>query len=182
MRKIIKYFLLVLVMVMVCTSCDKAKGFDDYANDLSDSMNTVKTITINAKAFDSIILVYEYNNETSLLETGDADVTKTITSLNNSFELETKTEKSVIENVQRDKLLNFNFNKDLMDNLVVEGNKITCTLNSENLKSLLNASDLTINGEAKCEFIFTDNKINNIKVSFDTVSSKNVEVNVSYLY
>ena len=182
MRKIITNFILLLVVVMMCASCDEKVEFNDYKDYLYNSMESVKTITNNAKAYDSSILVYEYNNQMSLLENGSAEVVKTITSLNNNFELETKTEKSVLDNVQRNSLLNINFNRDLMDNLNVSDNKIIFTLTPENIKNFLNSNELNISGDAQCELIFADEKINNIKLAFATASHKDVVVNISYLY
>ena len=91
MRKIIINIMLVLVALFVCSSCEQEVGFKDYVNYLNDSMKSVNTIESNIKAYDTTILVYEYNNQTVFLETANAEITKTITYLNNSFELETKT-------------------------------------------------------------------------------------------
>ena len=167
---------------MICSGCDKKVEFNDYVSYLKDSMNSVQTITNNIKAYDSNILVYEYNNQFVFLENGNAEETKTVTSLNASFELETKTDKNTIENVEKDKLLNLNLNNDLLSNLKIENNKLTFNLTPENIKSVLNFNDFDINGDAKCEFNFNGKKINDIKITFVTSSNKNVEVTISYQY
>ena len=69
-----------------------------------------------------------------------------------------------------------------MDNLNVSDNKIIFTLTPENIKNFLNSNELNISGDAQCELIFADEKINNIKLAFATASHKDVVVNISYLY
>ena len=182
MRKLIRNILMILVIVMICSGCDKKVEFNDYVSHLNDSMNSVKTITNNIKAYDSNILVYEYNNQFVFLENGNAEETKTVTSLTASFELETKTDKNTIENVERNKLLNINLKNDLLSNLKMESDKLSFNLTQENIKLVFNFNDFDITGDAKCEFNFNDKKIDNIKISFVTSSNKNVEVTISYQY
>ena len=108
--------------------------------------------------------------------------TKTITSLNNSFELETKTEKNTVESVNRDNLLNINLDESLLNNLKIDEGKLTFSVTSSNINKVLNYKDLVISGDAEFELSFTNKKISNIKIMLVTASNKNVEVNISYLY
>lgn len=182
MRKIIKNILMVLVVVFVCAGCNKNNPFNDHVTYLSDSMKTITTIKTSIKAHDSDVLVYESNSEIVLLEDSTAEVTKNVTSLNASFQLETKTSQSTITDIDRTKLLNMNLNKSLLNNLTIEDGKMTFSLSKENIKTVLNFNDVEITEDANCEFNFTDNKINTIKITFTTTSNKNVEVIISYLY
>ena len=182
MRKIIINIMLVLVALFVCSSCEQEVGFKDYVNYLNDSMKSVNTIESNIKAYDTTILVYEYNNLTVFLDAGNAEITKTITSLNNSFELETKTEKNTVESINRDNLLNINLEESLLNNLKIDEGKLTFSVTSSNINKVLNYKDLVISGDAEFELSFTNNKISNIKIMLVTASNKNVEVNISYLY
>lgn len=182
MRKIIRNIMLVLVALFVCSSCEQEVGFKDYVNYLNDSMKSVNTIESNIKAYDTTILVYEYNNFTVFLDAGNAEITKTITSLNNSFELETKTEKNTVESINRDNLLNINLEESLLNNLKIDEGKLTFSVTSSNINKVLNYKDLVISGDAEFELSFTNKKISNIKIMLVTASNKNVEVNISYLY
>ena len=182
MRKIIINIMLVLVALFVCSSCEQEVGFKDYVNYLNDSMKSVNTIESNIKAYDTTILVYEYNNLTVFLDAGNAEITKTITSLNNSFELETKTEKNTVESINRDNLLNINLEESLLNNLKIDEGKLTFSVTSSNINKVLNYKDLVISSDAEFELSFTNNKISNIKIMLVTASNKNVEVNISYLY
>lgn len=182
MRKIIINIMLVLVALFVCSSCEQEVGFKDYVNYLNDSMKSVNTIESNIKAYDTTILVYEYNNLTVFIDAGNAEITKTITSLNNSFELETKTEKNTVESVNRDNLLNINLEESLLNNLKIDEGKLTFSVTPSNINKVLNYKDLVISSDAEFELSFTNNKISNIKIMLVTASNKNVEVNISYLY
>ncbi len=182
MRKIIRNIMLVLVALFVCSSCEQEVGFKDYVNYLNDSMKSVNTIESNIKAYDTTILVYEYNNLTVFIDAGNAEITKTITSLNNSFELETKTEKNTVESVNRDNLLNINLEESLLNNLKIDEGKLTFSVTPSNINKVLNYKDLVISSDAEFELSFTNNKISNIKIMLVTASNKNVEVNISYLY
>ena len=182
MRKIIINIMLVLVALFVCSSCEQEVGFKDYVNYLNDSMKSVITIESNIKAYDTTILVYEYNNLTVFIDAGNAEITKTITSLNNSFELETKTEKNTVESVNRDNLLNINLEESLLNNLKIDEGKLTFSVTPSNINKVLNYKDLVISSDAEFELSFTNNKISNIKIMLVTASNKNVEVNISYLY
>lgn len=182
MRKIIRNIMLVLVALFVCSSCEQEVGFKDYVNYLNDSMKSVNTIESNIKAYDTTILVYEYNNLTVFIDAGNAEITKTITSLNNSFELETKTEKNTVESINRDNLLNINLEESLLNNLKIDEGKLTFSVTPSNINKVLNYKDLVISSDAEFELSFTNNKISNIKIMLVTASNKNVEVNISYLY
>lgn len=182
MRKIIINIMLVLVALFVCSSCEQEVGFKDYVNYLNDSMKSVNTIESNIKAYDTTILVYEYNNLTVFIDASNAEITKTITSLNNSFELETKTEKNTVESINRDNLLNINLEESLLNNLKIDEGKLTFSVTSSNINKVLNYKDLVISGDAEFELRFTNKKISNIKIMLVTASNKNVEVNISYLY
>ena len=182
MRKIIINIMLVLVALFVCSSCEQEVGFKDYVNYLNDSMKSVNTIESNIKAYDTTILVYEYNNLTVFIDASNAEITKTITSLNNSFELETKTEKNTVESVNRDNLLNINLEESLLNNLKIDEGKLTFSVTPSNINKVLNYKDLVISSDAEFELSFTNNKISNIKIMLVTASNKNVEVNISYLY
>ena len=182
MRKIIRNIMLVLVALFVCSSCEQEVGFKDYVNYLNDSMKSVNTIESNIKAYDTTILVYEYNNLTVFIDAGNAEITKTITSLNNSFELETKTEKNTVENINRDNLLNINLEESLLNNLKIDEGKLTFSVTSSNINKVLNYKDLVVSSDAEFELSFTNKKISNIKIMLVTASNKNVEVNISYLY
>ena len=182
MRKIIRNIMLVLVALFVCSSCEQEVGFKDYVNYLNDSMKSVNTIESNIKAYDTTILVYEYNNLTVFIDAGNAEITKTITSLNNSFELETKTEKNTVESINRDNLLNINLDESLLNNLKIDEGKLTFSVTPSNINKVLNYKDLVISSDAEFELSFTNEKISNIKIMLVTASNKNVEVNISYLY
>ena len=183
MRKTIKTLLLVLVILLVCSGCKKDEiGLDDYCEDINNSMAIVKSVTNNVQAYDSNVLVYEYLNQMVLLENGGADVTKTIKSLGNSFELESKTTKETITSLNKQELFKFNLKEELLNNLELLDSSIKCEVSAENFNAVFNLQTISISGNAKCEFIFNANKLTAVKLSFTTTSLKTVEVNISYLY
>ena len=182
MRKIISKILLVLAIMFVCFGCSNEAGFKDYRNYLNDSMKSVTNITTNIKAYDSNVLVYEYDNQIVLLADGSAEVIKNISSLNSNFELETKKTKTVVESLDRSTLLNLNLSESLLNNIQIEEQKVTFSVSSSNVKTVFNSYELNINGDALCVFAYENNKISTITITFTTASQKNVEVNIGYLY
>ena len=144
-------------------------------------MEKVVSIDKNIKFFDAEVLVYE-ETEKYIIDGVKANVEKTILSLGNSFELESKSENSTIDNLDKSKLFNLVLKEELLENIVYEKERLKFEVSNSNFEKVFNNSSMSISGNTLVEFVYSDKMISEINISFTTISNKSVVVNVKYGY
>ena len=121
-RITINIFVLLICSILLLSGCNN-QSIDKHKKDILKSMEKVVSIDKNIKFFDSEVLVYE-ETEKYIIDGVKANVEKTILSLGNSFELESKSENSTIDNLDKSKLFNLVLKEELLENIVYEKERL----------------------------------------------------------
>ena len=179
-RITINIFVLLICSILLLSGCNN-QSIDKHQKDILKSMEKVVSIDKNIKFFDSEVLVYE-ETEKYIIDGVKANVEKTILSLGNSFELESKSENSTIDNLDKTKLFNLVLKEELLENIVYEKERLKFEVSNSNFEKVFNNSSMSISGNALVEFVYSDKMISEINISFTTISNKSVVVNVKYSY
>lgn len=179
-RITINIFVLLICSILLLSGCNN-QSIDKHQKDILKSMEKVVSIDKNIKFFDSEVLVYE-ETEKYIIDGVKANVEKTILSLGNSFELESKSENSTIDNLDKSKLFNLVLKEEFLENIVYEKERLKFEVSNSNFEKVFNNSSMSISGNALVEFVYSDKMISEINISFTTISNKSVVVNVKYGY
>ena len=169
--------LIVTIILIVLFS----NTYNKCVKKINKSMNSVVEINEVITVKDGDILVFESLKNFKFKESS-ATVSTTTKKLNSSFTLEEKVNVEEVSDVNKKDLFKLNLNKDNIKEYDLAKNKLTITVTKEKVASLFDVESLEILENATLEFTFEKNKLINMKCNFKTISNKDVEINVSYLY
>lgn len=182
MKRIIG-LVLIFAAMFVFIGCGKDNNsIDKHNENILESMSSVKVVNSSIKVFDTEVLVYEVKTVTTMLENNSAEVVKTTSALGSNFALETTETRETIDSVNKNEFFKLNLKEEFLESIEYTDGNLSCEVKAENFQKVFNTEKLEISGNAKLVFNYNDKKITEIKVTFDTASSKNVVATVTFTY
>lgn len=182
MKRIIT-LVLIFAAMFIFVGCGKDNNsIDKHNENIMDSMEAVKVVNSSIQVFDTEVLVYEVKTVTTVLEDNSAEVVKTTSALGTNFALETKETTETVESVNRNEFFKLNLKEEFLENIEYTDGNLSCEVKAENFQNVFNTEELEISGNAKLVFTYSDKKLSEVKVTFDTASNKNVVATVTFSY
>ena len=169
---------LTLTLVLIFGGSPLKKGNEKLESSLS-ALTKVSTLT---EVYDGQTAVYKYLHEVEIVD-GNGQITKATSKLNPSFEFSTVTEMEVVENLDRNGLLNFNLSDETVEESKLNDGTLTLTLKADKIATFLNTNALKTNGEAgKAVFVFEKDLLVSAEITFTLESGKSVVMTVECKY
>lgn len=174
---------LLVVITALLTSCagsniNKANKMIDKSCEQITLMNTQVVVADGGQT------VYKYG-ETIEISEGNALITKETSRLNSSFEFSTVKEVEEVQNLNRKDLINFDLNKDYMQEITFKDGVLSLTVKGDKVLSFLNGQSLglQLNGEnISAIFTFENKNLISVQVNFTLKTGKQVELVMSCNY
>lgn len=173
---------LVVVIAVIASILLFKEDFNDKINEMRKSINDTTKVEIITKLEEQDIVVYQFEKLVEYKNENTCDVIETTKTLSNTFELKAKTDEKYNEEVDRSTLYALNLVEDLLIDYKEENGIITFSVNSENIKTVMNNDDLVIVDVATFEIDYTENRLNKILIKFTIESTRNVTIETSYSY
>lgn len=180
-NKILKVLMILLVCIMTCTLSSCKAKFNSSVSKIEKSMKDVMKITSTVTVKDNEIIVYEYL-KTLEINDANAKVSMITKKLNSNFVLEEKSNSQTVENINKKELFKLNLDIKLVSEYETPKNKLIFTVSKDNIAKIFNVEKFDILDNANFEFTYQKKKVTNMKCTFKTISSKDVEINVVYEY
>lgn len=171
---------LIFSVMFTLSSCNK---LNKYAKMINKSVDKVASVELDIKMSDQSQLVYEYKSKTTITD-NKAHVEIATSSLNSSFELETKTSAEDVENVNRQEIFTIELDNKYLVSYKKEKNTVTCEVSKENMANVLKNWDtnLDIANHATLVLTFEDKKLMTVTCTYQTSTIKDVEISAKYTY
>lgn len=172
--------LMMVIMMFTLTSCNKLKKYNKM---IMNSTSSVASLELDIQMLDQSILVYEYNNKTTINGTS-ASVVITLSSLNENFELETTQQTEEVANMNRDDLFKINLDSKNLASFTKEKDVITCEVSKANLTTVLTNCDASLDLATNASLVltFADKKLTKVTCTYQTTTNKTVVINATYTY
>lgn len=182
--KKIKICLVILAscFLFLFTSCKSTKiTIDNLSSKVDASLVDAKKVTAHMEMTEANSLVYDFKKIVEINQNNAIVKTET-TKLNSKFELQTTTTEEQITNYSSDDFFNLKLGKSLVTNIQTSKNKISFDVTSENIQTVLNSAQVSIQGNASFEFVFEKGKIMNYTCKYTTDTLRNVVITCIYEY
>jgi hypothetical protein len=141
-------------------------------------------LTTQITVMDGEQTVYKYSENVEMVE-GNAEITKSTSKLNSSFEFSTVEDIQVVENANRDKFINFVLDKNLIEEAKFEKDILTLSVKGENLAKFLSYSsqDFKTDEQTVTATLTFENKLLKTAVlNFTLQSGKTVKLTLTCNY
>ena len=183
MKKFRNYLIIFTIcFLFLFTSCKSTKiTIDNLSSKVDASLVDAKKVSLHMEMTDSENLVYDYKKIVELNQNTAVVKTET-TKLNSKFELQTTTTEEQISNYSKDDFFNLKLGKSLVTNIQSSKNKISFDVTSENVQTVLNSAQVSIQGIASFEFEFEKGKIINYTCKYTTDTTRQVVITCVYEY
>ena len=169
---------LIVVAVLVIVLC-AGGGLDKKVNK---SLKTVQTATLNVAVKDGETEVYSLNKTMSFID-GGANVTTVTKKLNaNTFDYKEETISEFIENITAKDSVSLNLNKKNLGDKTKDGNVVTVTVLKSNANEFFGVTDAKADSDILVVFVFANNKLQSITITYQLISGKSVELTATYTY
>lgn len=168
----------IAALLVVIFSTQSAKKCEKWIENSAKKLTYVQTVF---EVTDKEEKVFIYNQTVEIIEE-NAEITKATSRLNPSFEFSTIEENSYVENVNRDALLNFAFDKKYFKESSLKKNTFIATVKGECLSAFLGGEALDVNGDAQAVIKFEDKKLAIAEITFSLQSGKQVKITVQCQY
>lgn len=179
---IITSFTLVIMFVLTftLTSCNK---LNKYQKMIQTSSQTVSVMEFDVKMTDQSQVVYEYFTKTSI-SGANATVEMETSKLNASFILEKSKTTEFKENINRDEIFKIDLNHKLLASYKKTKTEVTCEVTKENMAKVLKNAEVNLDMVSNATLILTfeDKKLVTVNCTYQTSSSKQVEIRAKYTY
>ncbi len=173
-------FLLPIFLLLIFVGCSSNK-LTKYNKQIEKSIETVGVVSSKIEMKDSGVLIYEYLKVESVTE-DKLNVKIDISSLDETFTFKKQSSTETVEDLNRNSFLPFKLKDDLLDDLMIENDTLTCTVSKENIGKLYALPDFDIDGNAELVLNFENEIIINITCVFKTTSGKDVIIHTEYSY
>ena len=146
------------------------------------SANALTKVSTLTEVYDGQTAVYKYLHEVEIVD-GNGQITKATSKLNPSFEFSTVSEMEVVENIDKNGLLNFNLSEETVEESKLKDGTLTLTLKADKIATFLNTNKLKTNGEnGKAVFVFEKDLLISAEITFILESGKEVVMTVECKY
>ena len=146
------------------------------------SMQQVKSIDTTLSVTDTEILVYQYIKEVDLMEDNSAVITTNNRTLGSSYELGNSIHTEKQENIYRNDLFKMCLEKKYFSDYLIEDGVLTFDVSKENISKVFNTENFEITNDATFTFTFKNKQLVSMNCVFQTLSLKNVNIDVTYQY
>lgn len=170
----------ILTLVFTLTSCNK---LNKYQKMIDKSTETVMIMEFDMKMTDQSQVVYEYFTKTTI-SNENATVEIETSKLNASFILEKSKTTEFKENISRNEIFKIDLNHKLLSSYKKTKTEVTCEITKENMAKVLKNADINLDMTSNATLVLTfeDKKLMTVNCTYQTSSSKNVEISVKYTY
>ena len=148
---------------------------------ITNSQNNLVHVQTVFEVTDKQEKVFVYRETVEIID-GNAEVTKATSRLNTSFEFSTIEESSYVENVNRESLLNFTFDKRYFKESSLKKNTFTATVTGQYLAEFFGGEALEISGDAQATLSFDGKRLQTAQITFTLNSGKQVKITVQCQY
>ena len=181
-KKILTVIITALIAVLSFTvaGCSIA-NFATCEKMLTNSANTLVYVKTQFDVTDANEKVFMYSESVEIID-GNAEIVKSTSRLNPSYEFSTIEDNSFVENVDRASLLNFSFNKKYFKEYSLEKGVFTATVTGYYLDEFLNGAKITIKGDANVVLTFENEILKSAEIAFKLQSGKQVKMTVECKY
>ena len=181
-KKILTVIITALIAVLSFTvaGCSIA-NFATCEKMLTNSANTLIYVKTQFDVTDANEKVFMYSESVEIVD-GNAEIVKSTSRLNPSYEFSTIEDNSFVENVDRESLLNFSFNKKYFNEYSLENGVFTATVTGYYLDEFLNGAKITIKGDANVVLTFENEILKSAEITFNLQSGKQVKMTVECKY
>ena len=163
-----------ITILCICLFGGKLKKHMKY---IDKSMQQVKSIDTILSVTDTEILVYQYIKEVDFMEDNSAVITTNNRTLGSSYELGDS-----INTENRNDLFKMCLEKKYFSEYQIEDGVLTFDVSKENISKVFNTENFEIMNDAKFTFTFKNKQLVSINCVFQTLSLKNVNIDITYQY
>lgn len=184
-KKLIVIIAAALVAVAVAVTLIVTLGgskLDKCAKMLDKSAQTLTEISSESVVTDSGVEVRKYLYKVEMIEK-DGEVTEVNSTLNSSGVFSTVEDIKLVENLNRDQLINFNLNKEFFQSVEYKNDILTLSVKGDKISQFLNVEGLALSGEeATAIFTFNEGVLEQAVVNYTLQTGKIVTLTVVCKY
>ena len=166
------------VLIVILSLSPAVKNCEKWIENSANNLTVVKTVF---EATDKGEKVFAYSESVEIIE-GNAEITKSTSRLNPSYEFSTISESSFVESINRKDLLNFAFDKKYFKENSLKKDVFTATVIGDCLDEFLGSEALAIAGDAQATLTFENKTLKSAVITFSLQSGKQVTITVECEY
>ena len=170
-----------LLAVLISITAIGCSATNDCAKLIKNSAKNLTYVQTVFEATDKGEKVFIYSESVEIIE-GNAEITKSTSRLNPSYEFSTISESSFVENLNRESLLNFAFESKYFKESSLNNNNFTATVIGDCIDEFLSCSPFSIAGDAEVTMNFENKCLKNAVITFNLQSGKQVKITVECEY
>ena len=179
---IISICIAVAIGITILCICLFGGKLNKHIKYIDKSMQQVKSIDTTLSVTDTEILVYQYIKEVDLMEDNSAVITTNNRTLGSSYELGNSIHTEKQENINRNDLFKTCLEKKYFSDYLIEDGVLTFDVSKENISKVFNTENFEITNDATFTFTFKNKQLVSMNCVFQTLSLKNVNIDVTYQY
>ncbi len=173
--------LLVAILTVVIVVLSLPSTVDKCEKWMQNSANNLTFVQTAFELTDKGEKVFAYSESVEIIE-GNAEITKSTSRLNPSYEFSTIDESSFVEGINREDLLNFAFDKKYFKESSLKNDVFTATVIGDCLDEFLGSEAFDVSGNAEATLTFEDERLTSAVITFNLQSGKQVTVTVECEY
>ncbi len=173
--------LLVAILTVLIVILSLPSATDKCEKWMQNSANNTTFVKTAFEVTDKGEKVFAYSESVEIIE-GNAEITKSTSRLNPSYEFSTISESSFVEGINREDLLNFAFDKKYFEKSSLKNDVFTATVIGDCLDEFLGSEAFNVSGNAQATLSFENEMLKGAVITFNLQSGKQVTVTVECEY